>query len=81
MNTETIKRWLTVLDLPSGVVLGVHTLTMIVLSVMAFVKKQPIDSTITTIYGIVLGAFAIHKTTTATTSIVTQSNETAGTPQ
>lgn len=74
---DKIKYYLTVFDLPSGVVLGIHTIVMIGLSIAAFVLKRPIDSTIQTVYGIVLGAFAIHKTTTATTSIVTQSSQDA----
>lgn len=70
-----IKYWVTVFDLPSGVVLGIHTAVMISLSIAAFVLNRGIDATITTVYGIVLGAFAIHKTTTATTQIVTQSSQ------
>lgn len=72
---ERIKNWLTVLDLPSGVVLGLHTLVMIGLSVAAFVLKRPIDATIQTVYGIVLGAFAIHRTSTAITEIKTKTTD------
>lgn len=77
MTLDEIKRYLTVFDLPSGVVLGIHTGVMIGISIAAFMLKRSIDSTITTVYGIVLGAFAIHKTTTATTSIVTNSSQDA----
>ena len=75
---EKIKHIITILDLPSGVILGVHTLVMIALSIAAFCLKRPIESTIIAVYSVVLGAFAIHKTTTATTSIVQQSQQ--GTP-
>jgi len=71
---ETIKKWLTIMDLPSGVVMGIYTTVIIGLSIAAFVLKRSIDSTILTAYGMVAGLFAVHKTTTATTSIITQSN-------
>lgn len=72
---DNIKKLLTILDLPSGVVLGVHTLVMIGLSVAAYIQNRPIESSIIAVYGVVLGAFAVHKTTTATTSIVTESRQ------
>jgi len=75
---EKIKHYLTVLDLPSGVIMGIATITMIGLMIAAFCLKRPIDASIQMVYGVILGAFAIHRTTTATTSIVTQSTQ--GTP-
>ncbi len=81
MNIEHIKKILTVLDLPSGVIMGIYTLVVIGLSIAAFVLKRPIDSTILTAYGMVAGLFAVHKTTTATTSIITQSKTGDGTEQ
>lgn len=62
------------MDLPSGVVLGIHTLTMIGLSVAAYVQHRVIESSIIAVYGVVLGAFAVHKTTTCTATIVSNSN-------
>lgn len=70
---DRIKQWLTVLDLPSGVVMGVVTMTMLCLMVAAFVLKRSIDGTILTCYGLIIVPFAAHKTTTATTAIVTKS--------
>lgn len=79
MTTEEIVKKIkiaaSVFDLPSGVVLGVHSLVMISLSVAAFALKRNIDPTITTVYGIVLGAFAVHKTTTAVTTINQSSSQ------
>lgn len=65
MDLELFKRWITLFDLPSGVVLGIHTMTMIILSVLAFHKNRPLDGSIITVYGVVLGAFAVNKTMTA----------------
>ena len=70
---DKIKHYLTVLDLPSGVVLGIHTVVMIGLSIAAYAQHRAIDTTIQTVYGIVLGAFAIHRTSTAVTTITTNS--------
>lgn len=75
---EKIKALLTILDLPSGVVLGIHTLVMIGLSISAFISKRPIDGSIIAVYGVVLGAFAVHKTTTQTTSIITNATASQG---
>jgi hypothetical protein len=75
---DKIKKALTVFDLPSGVVLGIHTLTMIGLSVAAYVQHRVIESSIIAVYGVVLGAFAVHKTTTATTQIIQSSTEGSG---
>lgn len=72
---ERIKHWLTVFDLSGSIVLGIHTLVLIGISIASFVMKRPIDGSIQTVYGLVLGAFAIHRTTTATTSIITNSNQ------
>lgn len=72
---DKIKLMLTVLDLPSGVVMGIYTSVIIGLSIASFVIKRPIDSTILTAYGMVAGLFAIHKTTTATTAIVTKTTD------
>lgn len=71
---EKLKYWLTVFDLPSGVIMGLYTLVIIGLSITCFIIKRPIDPTILTAYGMVAGLFAIHKTTVATTSIVTNSS-------
>lgn len=71
---EKIKRWLTVFDFPSGVVLGIHTLVIIGLSIAAFVAKRSVDTSIITIYGINLSWFAGHKISTTVTTLVTQSN-------
>lgn len=70
---DKIKHWLTVFDLPSGVILGIHTLVMICLSLASFILKRPIEASIQTVYAVVLGAFAIHKTTTAITTITSNS--------
>jgi len=75
MNLDTIKRYLTVFDLPSGCVLGIATLTMIGLMIAAFICKRPIDSSIQTVYAVILGAFALHKTSTAIASITTKTTE------
>lgn len=68
-----IKAWLTVFDLPGGAILGIHTLVLIGLSIAAYVMKRSIDSSIQTVYGLVLGCYAVHRTTTAVTNITTQS--------
>lgn len=75
MMIDKIKKALTIFDLPSGVVLGIHTLTMIGVSVAAYIQHRIIESSIIAVYGVVLGAFAVHKTTTATTNIITQSSQ------
>jgi len=72
---DKIKHFLTVLDLPSGVVLGLHTLVMIGLSVAAYIQHRVIESSIIAVYGVVLGAFAVHKTSTAVTTITTNSSQ------
>lgn len=71
---DRIKKWLTILDLPSGVILGIHTGTMVGLSIAAFIMKRDIATSIITVFGMNLGAFAVHKTSTAITSI-TQTTE------
>lgn len=75
---DKIKRFITVFDIPSGAVLGIHTLVMICLSVFAYFQHRVIESSIIAIYGVVLGAFAVHKTTTATTQIIQSSSEDSG---
>ena len=62
MSIEQIKLLLTILDFPSGVVLTIHTLVMIGISIAAHVQNRPIDGSIITVYGIVLGCFAANKT-------------------
>ena len=75
---DKIKTILTVLDLPSGVIIGLYTLVIIGLSIACFILKRPIDSTILTAYGMVAGLFAIHKTSSNITSIVTKTTEDVG---
>lgn len=71
MTLDQIKNYMTVLDLPSGVVLGIHTLVMIGLSIIAVVFHKDIPTTVITIFGMVLGGFCVHKTTTAVVSTST----------
>lgn len=75
---DKIKKLITVFDIPSGAVLGIHTLVMISLSVAAYVQHRVIESSIIAVYGVVLGAFAVHKTTTATTQIIQTSSQDVG---
>lgn len=75
MNVDQIKKWLTLFDLPSGVILGIHTLVIIGLSIAAVVFKKDIPTTVITLYGMVLGGFCIHRTTTATTMIMNTSTD------
>ena len=75
---DKIKKLITIFDIPSGAVLGIHTLVMIALSVFAYFQHRVIESSIIAVYGVVLGAFAVHKTTTATTQIIQSSSDDAG---
>lgn len=75
---DRIKAVLTILDLPSGVILGIHTLAMIGLSISAFVAKRPVDGSIIAIYGVVLGAFAVNKTSKSILEL--KHTSTTGTP-
>lgn len=65
MSIDKLKHYLTILNLPSGVIMGIYTLVIIGLSIAAFVRKQPIDGSILTAYGMVAGLFSINKTTKA----------------
>ncbi len=71
---DKIKRLLTVFDLSGGTVMGLHTLVLIGLSIAAFITKRSIDSSIQTVYGLVLGCYSIHRTTTAVTNITSNSS-------
>jgi rod shape-determining protein MreD len=75
---DKIKKLITIFDIPSGAVLGIHTLVMITLSIFAYFQHRVIESSLIAVYGVVLGAFAVHKTTTATTQIIQTSGQDAG---
>lgn len=72
MTIEQIRKVATLLDLPSGVVMSVWTLSMIGVSWLAVIKKADIPTTVVTLYGMGLGAFSLHKTSTAITTIVNE---------
>lgn len=58
---EKIQKYLTVLDLPSGVVMGAYTLVIIGMSIASFVKQHPIDASVIEAYKAVATLFAGSK--------------------
>lgn len=59
---DKLKRLVAVLDLPAGVIMGVWSLSMVGMSWHAVLKRVEIPTTVITLYGMGLGAFAIHRT-------------------
>lgn len=59
---EKIKSYLTVLDLPSGVIMGIYSLSVIGLSVASFIKQHPIDTSVITAYSAAIAGFTVNKT-------------------
>jgi uncharacterized membrane protein AbrB (regulator of aidB expression) len=58
----TLNKVYKAIDIPSGVVMSVSTLSILVFLWAAVFWKAEIPNTVTALYGMILGAFAASKT-------------------
>lgn len=58
---EKFKKYLGLLDVPSGVILGLFTLIIIGVCVHAYATKAELPASVVTIYQFVVGSFAGSK--------------------
>lgn len=79
MNIEQIKQFLTVLDLPSGVIMTIVTLTVLAVSTALVLHGRDVPATFLTMYGLIVGPFCVHKTTVAMKSSETTTTSQGGT--
>lgn len=62
IDIQRAKLWRDFWDFPSGVVLTLFTLVMMILCVWSFKVDRAINPSILSVYGTVLGLFAYNKT-------------------
>lgn len=62
---ERIKQAVAILDLPSGVIMSIWTNSIIGMSWLAVIRKYEIPTSVITLFGMGLGAFALNKTVKA----------------